>query len=219
MTAAGSKRVHVFSQSQFSCGVAMMALGSYARPEAILWSPEWNRNVVVSLLTLQSSNVCVTGIACFHWAMPPTCFLGGLLHLQMLLSPAWMSTFSYGLKFYQELQAGRRISYVLVSTTGPMSVDNRGRVGGGVISPWTRWRLMLTGPRCPHLSSYNEYRWAWQGSLYWILWKFLFWACWRTRIWREGGKDGGCSAVFHGCTQNGHHQTVQQPEALWGLPG
>lgn len=75
--------------------------------------------------------------------MLPTSFLIVLLHLQMLLSPAWVSTFFYGLKFLLELQAGQRISYVLVSSTGPMSVDKRDRVGGGAISPSTRSKDVL----------------------------------------------------------------------------
>lgn len=69
-----------------------------------------------------------------------------------------------------------------------MSVDNRGRVGEGAISLWSRWTLVFCARRWPHLSSYNEHRWTWQGSLHHILWQFLFWACWRARI-RRGGTE------------------------------
>lgn len=56
-------------------------------------------------------------------------------NLQMLLSPAWVSSFSYHLKFLQELQADQRISYVLVSSIGPMCVKSRGKVDRGATPP------------------------------------------------------------------------------------
>lgn len=66
--------------------------------------------------------------------MLPTCFLGELLYLQMLLSPAWVLSFSYGLKLLQELQADRRKSHVLVSSVGSMHVNSRDKVDGEHIS-------------------------------------------------------------------------------------
>lgn len=56
-------------------------------------------------------------------------------NLQMLLSPVWVSSFSYHLKCLQELQADQRITYVLVSSIGPMCVKSRGKVDRGATAP------------------------------------------------------------------------------------
>lgn len=157
LTVAGSKAIHVCSQSQFSLGpvVTVQAWSHYL----LIWVEQGCSSCLLTISS-KSSNVWVTGIECLCWAMPPTWFLGNqtckcccpLLGCQAF-PIIWNSFKSYKMireyPMFLWVQLGQCVWKAGVRWRGEPHHHELAR------------RLMLTETISPHFSSHNEHRWTW----------------------------------------------------------